>query len=147
MGFLNFKNGWRWLGLEKDTDYLWKLHGLIRLRTFEPRQKDIYLFTSHGFVSAWWLYFYIKHKDFPLLPKVIHHKYYINTELIFWQLHWIVAANETSRNESSFLRYLLLFWPVRQLRAAVEHNLSLSQNQLIYILLYIDMYKVMHRSS
>ena len=30
--------------------------------------------------------------------------------------------------KSSFLQYLPLFWPVRQSRAAVEPNLSLSQN-------------------
>ena len=35
--------------------------------------------------------------------------------------------NETSSNESSFSQYLSLFWPVWQLRAAVEPNLSLSQ--------------------
>ena len=35
---------------------------------------------------------------------------------------------ETNRNESSFLLYLPMFWSVWQLRAAVEHNLSLSQN-------------------
>ena len=39
--------------------------------------------------------------------------------------------NKTSRNESSFLQYLPLFWPVQQSRAAVEHTLSLSQNKPI----------------
>ena len=65
----------------------------------------------------------------------------------------MVFVNETSRNKSYFLWYLPLFWPVRQLRAAVEHNLSREPlepvteytHQLIYILLYIllhiDMYK------
>ena len=54
-GFLNFRNrnGRRRLDLKKGTDYVWKLLGLIRLRTFEPRQKDIDLFSSRGFVSAW----------------------------------------------------------------------------------------------
>ena len=40
-------------------------------------------------------------------------------------LGWI---NKTSRNESSFLNYQPLFWPVRQSRDAVEHKLSLFQN-------------------
>ena len=39
-------------------------------------------------------------------------------------------TNETSRNESSFLQYLPLFWSVRQ-SAAVEPKLSLSQNTTI----------------
>ena len=42
--------------------------------------------------------------------------------------------SKTSRNESSCLRYLLLFWPVRQSRAAVEHNLNLSQNTLLCVI-------------
>ena len=37
-------------------------------------------------------------------------------------------SNETSSNESPFSQHLPLFWPVRQSRAAVEQNLSLSQN-------------------
>ena len=40
-------------------------------------------------------------------------------------------GNNTSTNESSFLRYLFLIWPVRQLRAVVVQNLSLSQNKPI----------------
>ena len=36
-----------------------------------------------------------------------------------------------SGNKSYFLQYLTLFWPVRQSRAAIEPNLSLSQNTLI----------------
>ena len=37
-------------------------------------------------------------------------------------------SNETVRNKSSFLRYLPLFWPVWQSRAAEKPNLSLSKN-------------------
>ena len=44
-----------------------------------------------------------------------------------------------SRNKSSFLLYLPLFWPFWQSQAAVE--------SLIYILLYTDMHKVIHQSS
>ena len=65
-----------------------------------------------------------------------------------------LGTNETSRNESSFLRYLPLFWPVWQSRAVIEHNLSLSQNTHIswytycyYISLYIDLYEGMRRLS
>ena len=36
----------------------------------------------------------------------------------------MIQTNETSRNESSFLQYFPLFWPVRQSRAAVEHNIK-----------------------
>ena len=39
--------------------------------------------------------------------------------------------NEKSSNQSSFLRYLPLFWPAEQLRADVEPNLSQPQNTLI----------------
>ena len=52
--------------------------------------------------------------------------------------------NKTSRNKSYF-GDICLSWPVRQLRAALKPNLSLSQNtpvtkythQLIYILIYM----------
>jgi hypothetical protein len=37
-------------------------------------------------------------------------------------------TSKSSRNKSSFLKYLHLFGPVRQSRAAVEPNLSHSQN-------------------
>ena len=43
----------------------------------------------------------------------------------------IASGNETSSNKISFSQYLPLFLPVRQLRAAVEPNLSLSQNIVI----------------
>ena len=54
----------------------------------------------------------------------------------FWSIFYqkvtisthITLLNKTSRNESSCLWYLPLFWPVRQSEAAVEHNLSLLQN-------------------
>ena len=54
----------------------------------------------------------------------------------------LMSCNETSRNKSSFLWYLPLFWPVRKSRAVVEPNLSLSQNTPInwYTHLYNDMY-------
>ena len=49
-------------------------------------------------------------------------------------LDWVVLSDiETSSNKSSFLQYLPLFWPVLQSRAAVEPNLSLSQNTPISI--------------
>ena len=60
-----------------------------------------------------------------------------------WKL--LPQHNETSRNKSSFLQCLLLFWPVWQSRAAVEPNISLSQNNpsadihLLYILPYSQM--------
>ena len=53
------------------------------------------------------------------------------------KLHWLWGRlaciimnmpNKMSRNKSSFSWYLPLFWPVPQSRAAVEPNLSLSQN-------------------
>ena len=47
------------------------------------------------------------------------------------------VINKTSRNESSCLRYLPWFWPVGQTGAAVENNLSLSQNTPITILGYV----------
>ena len=50
-------------------------------------------------------------------------------------------AKEISRNKSSFLRYLSIFWPVRQSRAAVENNLSLSQNTLISWYIYIAIHR------
>ena len=55
----------------------------------------------------------------------------------------LIQDNKTSRNESSFLQYLPLFWPVWQSRAAVEHNLSLSQNKLISW--YTPCYKLVFR--
>ena len=56
-----------------------------------------------------------------------------------WGLKWVgfICTNETSSNEGSFLQYLTLFWPVRQSRAAVEPNLSLSQNTPISWYTYI----------
>ena len=47
------------------------------------------------------------------------------------QVSGILCTNEMSSNKSSFSRYLPFFWPVRQSRAAVEPNLSLSRNTLI----------------
>ena len=38
------------------------------------------------------------------------------------------SIKEMRRNESSFLHYLPLFWSIRQSRATVDHDLSLSQN-------------------
>ena len=61
----------------------------------------------------------------------------IDFVLIAWPQWWSFKArflpkyNEMSSNRSSLLKYLPLFWPVRQSRAAVEPNLSLSQNTLI----------------
>ena len=65
----------------------------------------------------------------------------------------MVLINETSRNESFFSQYLPLFWPVRQSRAALGPNLSLSQNTPIswytycytysYTITYIDIYQLM----
>ena len=45
----------------------------------------------------------------------------------FAQRH-LHCTNETSRNKSSFLQYLPLFWPIQQLKASIEPKLSLSQN-------------------
>ena len=56
----------------------------------------------------------------------------------------IPQTNKTCSNKSSFLQYLPLFCPVRQLRAAVEPNLCLSQNTPIVIM---DMYMSMHQLS
>ena len=42
--------------------------------------------------------------------------------------HWLIISNKTSMNESSFLQYLPTFLPVQQSRAAVEPDLSLSQD-------------------
>jgi hypothetical protein len=43
----------------------------------------------------------------------------------------MLPSIKMSSNKSSFLQYLHLFWPVQQLRAVVEPNLSLPQNALI----------------
>ena len=56
-----------------------------------------------------------------------------------------LGNNKTSRNKSSCLRYLTLFWPVGQQGAAVEHNLSLPQNNPsadthFYVQLYLQRY-------
>ena len=61
----------------------------------------------------------------PLFPQCTMDAYKI------WRSNLNDMHNKTSRNERSCLRYLPLFWPVRQSRAAVEHTLSLSQNKPI----------------
>ena len=57
----------------------------------------------------------------PLFPQCTMDAYKI------WRSNLNNMHNETSRNERSCLRYLPLFWPIRQLGTAVEHNLSQSQ--------------------
>ena len=59
----------------------------------------------------------------------------------------MVFINETSSNKSYFLRYLPLFWPEGQLRAAVKPNLSLSvTNYIWYSYRYKNMYNNMYIS-
>ena len=63
---------------------------------------------------------------------------------------FLPSINKTGSYKKSFLQYLHLFWPVWQSTAAVEPNLSLSQNTpitYIYCYTWTCMYMMMCQSS
>ena len=94
---------------------------------------SMYSYMYTNMYISWWVYFvtglsYVLQQ--PLTARLaktktdtIHTSQTLATTFVM-----ISSGNETSRNESSFSRYLPLFWPVRQSGDAVERNLSLSQN-------------------